>query len=91
MYMIVLIAPIGLIAGLIYDDIKQHYQWKAVLIRNIFACSIIIAFIIIIGFVSSKVGFKNKGYLSIPLLLPVVIAVLSNLISRSNKVSQAEN
>lgn len=84
--MLILIAPIGLLAGLVFDDIKKQYQCKALVFRNLLAFVFILIFITLIGLLSKVGVYRNNGYLLVPLLLPAVIALLSDLVLKDNKV-----
>jgi hypothetical protein len=79
MFMIVFGGPIGLIAGLVYSDVKVGIRPVSIVIRV--GISLVLIFLVVAAVSVLKFSpfLKNNWYIAIPLFVPFLVSVLSGL------------
>ena len=85
MYVIVFGAPLGLIAGLVYSDVKSGIKPVSLVIRVGIYLVLIFLFVAAVSLLKFTPFLKNKGYILIPLFVPFLVSVLSGLFSYKPK------
>jgi len=92
MYLSVYSSPIGLLAALSYSDIRRQYENKAILIRSTAGLIVFVASSALIIFISEaeiSLFLRNRGWILIVLVGPLITATASAkiLASRTKKKS----
>jgi len=88
MYVIVFGGPIGLIAGLVYSDVKIGIRPVSIVIRVGISLVLIFLFVAAVSLLKFTPFLKNKGYIVIPLFVPFLVSVLSGLFLYKRKTEQ---
>jgi len=86
MFISVLGSPLGLIGGLYYSDKKRNFQQTANYIRSISGFVVYILTVIIIAKIcdlSSSPFLTNQGWVVIPVISPLLAAVLTERLLKS--------
>ena len=87
LYLIVMVCPLGLLTGLVLSDIRRNVRATSIITRTLFAATISIVLILIMGG-ALEIFFGSAGYLLVPVVLPVLVASVSDLIGRREKATR---
>jgi hypothetical protein len=84
----IILAPVGMLAGLIYSDIQRNIIPRCIVIRSLAALAVLGIFFYALLWLCEHQVFINNGWVLLPVAGPMLAAIVSEFVLRRRRMPQ---